>query len=128
MRYLILIPIIIALLSSCASHSIQTEFSFANQMAKGGLWKEALFRWQKLLTDKKESAALHNNIAVALEQMGRVEEAKKEYQLALKLAPRNDYIQKNYERFQENQKEPDEKEEPKKKSGKNKKRKWKNEN
>lgn len=127
MRHLVIIICAITLFNFCASRSLQTEFAFANKMAKEGLWKEAYFRWQKLLPQKTDSAALHNNIAVALEQMGKIEEAEKEYKRALKLAPGSNYIQKNYERFKDSLKKTEEPEDQKPKSRKNKKRKGKNE-
>lgn len=70
-------------------------------MARQGLWKEAKYRWEKALKDEKNTAAIHNNIAIALERMGQLDEAEQEYKKALKLAPNNSYIKKNYQRFKE---------------------------
>ena len=56
-------------------------------------------RWERAAAAGKESAALHNNMAVALEEMGKREEAEKEYQKALKLSPNNSRIKSNYERL-----------------------------
>lgn len=64
-------------------------------MAMRGLWKEAYFRWQKSLEESGESALLHNNMAVALEKMGKYKEAEKEYEKALKLSPKNSHIETN---------------------------------
>ena len=46
------------------------------------------------------SAAAHNNLAVAYEKKGLWEEAKNEYETALKISPENKYIKSNYENFQ----------------------------
>ncbi len=99
LRYLTIFTLIfvVVFFNFCATR--QREFDFANQMAKEGLWQEAYFRWQKIVTGDFENASLHNNIAIALEQMGKREEADKEYKLALKLAPENSFIKKNYDRF-----------------------------
>jgi Flp pilus assembly protein TadD len=83
--------------SFCSSKTdkVKTEIDFANRMAMSGLWKEAYFRWQKALTEGGESALLHNNMAVALEEMGKFKEAEKEYEKALKLAPNSTFIKTN---------------------------------
>ena len=98
MKYVaIIMLIVVASFNSCATH--EKEFDFANKMAREGLWQEAYFRWQKILKNEPDNGSLHNNIAIALEQMGKKEEAEKEYKLALKLSPGNSFIKKNYDRF-----------------------------
>ncbi len=66
-------------------------------MAKQGLWKEAYMRWQKVAAGGRENAKLHNNMALALESMGKTEEAEKEYQKALEMDPKNPRIKSNYD-------------------------------
>lgn len=110
---MILLLIVVVSFNSCATP--QKEFNFANKMAKEGLWQEAYYRWQKILKKEPNNASLHNNIAIALEQMGKKEEAEKEYKLALKLAPGNSYIKRNYDRFQSGDNLNDEKEKKKSK-------------
>lgn len=97
------LTISIILLAACAVNSYRSDFEFANKLAKEGLWQEAIYRWQKAKTPDGGSAALHNNLAVALESLGRYGEAEREYQLALKLAPANAKIQSNYSLFKKNQ-------------------------
>ena len=120
MRFLIITLIIFGLFNFCSTRTTRPELDFANKMAKAGLWKEAYFRWQKILPRQKDNAAIHNNMAVALEQMGKIDEAEKEYQLALKLAPGNTYIQKNYNKFKDNQNRVDKEEDEGKKEKKKK--------
>jgi tetratricopeptide (TPR) repeat protein len=96
---------VILLLNVCSGHRGQSEFTFANKLAQQGLWKEAYIRWKKVLDSGQDSAALHNNMAIALEKMGKIEEAEKEYQNALKLSPSNQYIQRNLDRLK-NKPEP----------------------
>lgn len=91
------------MLSACAVNRYRSDFEFANKLAREGLWQEAIYRWQKSMTADGGSAALHNNLAVALESLGRYEEAEREYQLALKRDPANVKIQSNYNLFKKNQ-------------------------
>jgi len=49
-----------------------------------------------------DSAAAHNNLAVAYEKKGMFKEAQEEYDKALELNPHNKYIQANYKKFQRN--------------------------
>lgn len=98
MKRLIFCLILISLVFNFCSPRrvrVKTEVDFANRMAMSGLWKEAYFRWEKSLSQVKETALLHNNMAVALEQMGKFKEAEKEYEKALKLSPDNTYIKTN---------------------------------
>jgi len=94
-------------IAGCAVNRYRSDFEFANRLAAEGLWKEAYYRWQKVVAAKGDSAALHNNLAVALESLDRLLEAEKEYQLALKMAPGNTLIQSNYDRFKKNQRKND---------------------
>jgi len=84
------------LLYSCSANKYRSELEFGNKLAQNGLWQEAYYRWHKYLEKGNNTAAVLNNIAVALEQMGKYEEAAKEYERALKLAPKNSTISSNY--------------------------------
>jgi Flp pilus assembly protein TadD len=123
----ILIPILIlTVIGACSTRKsvVNTELSFANKLAKEGLWKEAHYRWKRVLAEGKDTAALHNNIAIALEKMGRFEEAKAEYKKALAIAPNNPTIQGNLKKLMKYLKnEDDEDDEERDKNEKRKKRK-----
>lgn len=101
MRQIVCILTIIVLLSFCSSKNSRAELDFANAMAKQGLWKEAYMRWQKIEASGRGdgNAKLHNNMAIALESMGKTDEAEKEYRKALELDPNNPKIKANYESF-----------------------------
>lgn len=88
------------LLGACASGrvSFRGDFDFANKLAENGLWQEAYYRWQRVLAQGMDTAAVHNNMALALEKMARWAEAEAEYQKALKLAPTDSHIKGNYEK------------------------------
>lgn len=88
---------IIVLLSFCSTKNTKAELDFANSLAKQGLWKEAYMRWQRVAANGKDNASVHNNMAIALESMGKTEEAEKEYQKALEMDPKNPRIKSNYD-------------------------------
>ncbi|HHF42663.1 MAG: hypothetical protein DRI99_00020 [Candidatus Aminicenantes bacterium] len=95
----ILLISVILTFTGCASTQGDSQLTFGITAAKQNLWDEAIFRWKKVLQQNPDSAAAHNNLAVAYEKKGFWEEAKREYELALKLAPNNRYIQANYNKF-----------------------------
>ncbi|HVS15492.1 MAG TPA: tetratricopeptide repeat protein [Thermoanaerobaculia bacterium] len=78
------------------------QLQFGIEMAQQGLWSEALFRFKQAerLTDG-QSAAIANNMAVALEALGQFDEALEYYRSALRLAPENRGLKRNYARFSE---------------------------
>ncbi|MCP4217144.1 MAG: hypothetical protein GY765_21030 [bacterium] len=114
MRKLIFPLIVLMLLSFCSVKTYKSQFQFANKLAEKDLWKEAHLRWQKLLDKGENTAAIHNNIAIALETMGKTEDAEKEYRIALKMAPNNSYIQSNLDRLLEKSRGEDKDDEDKK--------------
>lgn len=103
MKRFIMLAAAVLLLAGCATHRYRSEFDFANKLAREGLWQEALFRLQKARAAGGETAALHNNLAVVLEALGRPDEARREYDLALKLDPGNPRIQGNLDKFKRNE-------------------------
>ncbi len=78
-----------------------TQDNFGVQMAKQNLWREALFRFRRVVQLNPSDPMAHNNLAVAYEANGDFDNARKEYLEALKLDRSNQYIQKNYSRFVE---------------------------
>ena len=96
--FLSLLPPLL-LFFGCRSAPSQSQLSFGILSAQKDLWDEAIFRWKKILESDPNSAAAHNNLAVAYEKKGWWEEAKNEYETALELSPKNEYIQSNYEKF-----------------------------
>lgn len=115
-------PLVIALfslvLSACAPVAQQSQLKFGIQAAQNRLWDEAVFRWKKVLKDNPNSAAAHNNLAVAYERLGRFSEAEKEYKRALELAPGHEHIEANYNNFTKNLEGSQEEAEPPKKKEK----------
>ncbi len=74
---------------------------FGAEAAQRGLWREAAFRWQKILTSDPDNARVHNNLAVASESLGQFDKAREEYETARRLAPESKEIRSNYESFQQ---------------------------
>lgn len=95
------------LLSGCSLVRDLDQLRFGVWAAEHDLWNEAIFRWKKVLEQDPDSAAAHNNLAVAYEKKGLWEESRREYEIALKLAPENENIKLNYKRFKENLEPPE---------------------
>jgi len=94
-----LVIILSVLVSACTTPTLRREMRFTNRLADEGLWEEARYRWEKQLRKNPDSPALLNNLAVAMEQLGRRDQAEELYKRALKLAPGNPQIKRNFERF-----------------------------
>ena len=99
MKKITLMLITVLLFVGCSVNRINTEYKFGNKLAKRGLWKEAHYRWTRALSAGIDTAAIHNNIAISLEFQNKLDEAKKEYEKALKLSPQNVYIKRNLSRL-----------------------------
>lgn len=97
------------LFSGCAGPRRTDQIKFGVWAAEKELWDEAIFRWKKVLLSSPDSVAAHNNLAVAYEKKGLWEEARKEYEIALKLGPENSWVKSNFQNFQENLEPPEKK-------------------
>jgi Flp pilus assembly protein TadD len=123
----VLFPVVLfclaaSLIAGCCSRPLrESQLRLGIWAAENNLWEEALFRWRKEITVRPESAAAHNNLAVAMEKSGRWEDARKEYEAALTLDPDNAQIKANYKLFKENLESPDKDKEQKGKAADEKK-------
>lgn len=79
----------------------RTQVEFGIAVAMKGLWKEAIYRWERAVALDPTYAAAHNNLAVAYEHEGEFEKAKGAYETAMKLQPKNAFIKQNFEYFKE---------------------------
>lgn len=77
------------------------QVQFGIDVAQKGLWKEALYRWEKAVEIDPTYAAAYNDLAVAYEHEGMFEKARKAYDRALELDPTNASIKQNYDYFKE---------------------------
>ena len=77
------------------------QVEFGIKVAQNGLWREALYRWERAVELDPTYAEAWNNLAIAYEQAGRFDDARKAYETAVKLDPKNSMIQQNYDLFKE---------------------------
>lgn len=105
-RNLLRIFILGLLLIGCAStdspkRQAAREMHEGVRAASKKYWQEALFRFERARTLDATNPEILNNLAVAMESMGRYDDALNLYKEALKTAPHNTVIKKNYARFAE---------------------------
>ena len=79
--------------------SVKQQLEFGVDMARRGLWSEALFRFRQAQSLAPEKPEVYNNLAVAHEALGLFEEALELYRKGLSLAPRDKGLRNNYARF-----------------------------
>ncbi|MPY87766.1 MAG: tetratricopeptide repeat protein [Luteitalea sp.] len=79
----------------------KAQVEFGILMAQKGLWKEALYRWERAVQIDPTYAAAYNNLAVAYEHEGAFGKARQAYEKALELEPKNVQIEQNYDLFRE---------------------------
>jgi len=100
---LVFIAILVCfMLSGCAvfQDTTQTEAynRFAIRAAQAQLWNEAIFRWKQVIDVDPDDSKAHNNLGVAYEAVGNIDEAIAAYQRAAELEPDNKYYRLNYRR------------------------------
>ena len=101
-RRLLPLLLLLALLPSpapLARSEGSEQMEFGVRAAKKGLWREALFRWEKALKISPGNPRILNNLAVAYETGGNYQKAEELYGEALRLAPDQSDIKQNYELF-----------------------------
>lgn len=81
------------------SKSVDADIDFGVDMARKGLWSEALFRFQQADKAEPNTGRILNNMAVAYEAVGNYEKALECYQRALRADPSNSDLKRNYSAF-----------------------------
>ena len=84
-----------------ARDDAEKQVQFGIAVAQRGLWREAIYRWERATTIDPTYAAAHNNLAIAYEHEGELDKARGAYEKALELEPGNAFIKQNYELFKE---------------------------
>jgi Tfp pilus assembly protein PilF len=84
-----------------ARSAARAEVDFGVSVASRGLWREAIYRWEKAVEIDPTYAAAYNDLAVAYEHEGNFPKARDAYEKALKIEPNNAQIRQNYELFKE---------------------------
>jgi Flp pilus assembly protein TadD len=77
------------------------QVDFGIKVAQNGLWREAQYRWERAVELDPTYAQAWNNLAIAYEHAGRFDDARKAYETAIKLDPKNMLIRQNYDLFKE---------------------------
>ena len=88
-------------LAADAREDAKKQVEFGISVAQRGLWREAIYRWERAAQIDPSYAPAHNNLAIAYEHEGELEKARQAYEKALELQPNNAYIRQNYELFKE---------------------------
>lgn len=110
LRTMFLRPLVLALLMALVSApavwadergQAKKQVEFGIQVAQRGLWKEAIYRWERAAQLDPNYAAAFNNLAVAYEHEGQLAKAREAYEKALRLEPNNALVRQNYDLFKE---------------------------
>lgn len=88
-------------LAADARSDAKKQVEFGITVAQRGLWREAIYRWERATQIDPTYAAAHNNLAIAYEHEGDLSKARAAYEKALELEPGNALIKQNYELFKE---------------------------
>jgi Flp pilus assembly protein TadD len=84
-----------------ARHDAKDQVAFGISVAQRGLWREAIYRWEKAVEIDPTYAAAHNDLAIAYEHEGQLDKARRAYEKALDLEPNNIQIRQNFDLFKE---------------------------
>jgi type IV pilus assembly protein PilF len=77
------------------------QVEFGIEVAQRGLWREAIYRWERATQIDPTYAAAFNNLAIAYEHEGQLDKARQAYEKALALDPDNAMIRQNFDLFKE---------------------------
>ncbi|OGD20876.1 MAG: hypothetical protein A2Y70_04695 [Candidatus Aminicenantes bacterium RBG_13_64_14] len=97
--FLALVSLTLPLAAACRLPLASKTLINGVAAARADSWDEAVVHWKNALAQNPDSAAAHNNLAIAYEKQGALEEARKEYEAALRLDPGNAAIKANFEKF-----------------------------
>jgi Flp pilus assembly protein TadD len=84
-----------------ARSDAKAQVAFGIDVAQRGLWREAIYRWERAVQIDPRYPAAYNDLAVAYEHEGQFDKARQAYEKALELEPNNAQIRQNYELFKE---------------------------
>ena len=97
----LLSTVAMAPLAADARDDAKKQVEFGISVAQRGLWREAIYRWERAAEIDPTYAAAHNNLAIAYEHEGDLDKARAAYEKAIALEPTNSFIKQNYELFKE---------------------------
>ena len=99
---LFLLTLVTVPLQADARSDAKKQVEFGITVAQRGLWREAIYRWERASQIDPSYAPAHNNLAIAYEHDGDLAKARAAYERALDLEPGHALINKTYELFREN--------------------------
>ena len=99
--FVFLVTLSVAPLAADARSDARKQVEFGIEVAQHGLWREAIYRWERAALIDPAYAAAHNNLAIGYEHEGELDKARAAYEKAIELEPGNAYIMQNYELFKE---------------------------
>ena len=79
----------------------KAQVEFGIEVARRGLWQEALYRWKRAIDLDPTYAPAWNNLGIAYEHEGQFDQAREAYETALDLDPDNFTIVQNFDLFLE---------------------------
>jgi Flp pilus assembly protein TadD len=88
-------------LAADAHADAKKQVEFGITVAQKGLWREAIYRWERAVQIDPKYAEALNDLAIAYEHEGDLDKARMAYEKALDLQPNNSQIKQNYELFKE---------------------------
>ena len=91
----------VAPMAADARSDAKKQVEFGVNVAQRGLWREAIYRWERAAQIDPTYAAAFNNLAVAYEHEGQLSKAREAYDKALALEPNNSLVRQNYDLFKE---------------------------
>ena len=103
---LAILAVSVAVLSSVPAFAdvradAQAQVAFGINVAQRGLWREAIYRWEKAVELDPTYAAAFNDLAIGYEHEGQLDKARRAYEKAIQLEPNNSEIRQNFELFKE---------------------------
>src|SRR6188474_1572927 len=98
---LFLLTLVSVPLQADARSDAKKQVQFGIAVAQRGLWREAIYRWERAVQIDPKYAEALNDLAIAYEHEGDLEKARVAYEKALELEPNNALIKQNYELFKE---------------------------
>jgi tetratricopeptide (TPR) repeat protein len=102
-----LLPVLLLMAAGTASGGggsgpdAKDEMQLGVKAARRGYWQEALTRFERASQKRPDDPEILNNVAVALEAVGRYDEAMATYQRAISLDPGDRNLQRNLLLFNE---------------------------
>jgi Tfp pilus assembly protein PilF len=97
----VLLLILTGSVSADARSDAKAQVEFGIEVAQRGLWREAIYRWERAAKIDPTYAAAFNNLAVAYEREGMLDKAREAYSRAVELEPKNEMVRQNFELFKE---------------------------